>query len=523
MVILRRRHSHHRPRLLGAALAAALLAATVSCTGGGSSGSGSSSTKSAPSASSTASGAASGPDHPNIVFVLTDDLSSNLVRYMPQVGKLEQDGTAFSDYFVTDSLCCPSRSSILTGEYPHNTGVFTNTGSDGGYGAFNSNGDEKKCYAPALQQAGYRTGFMGKYLNGYEPKDTHGTGKPYVPPGWDEWDTAGNGYPEFDYDLNENGKVVHYGHDPQDYLTDVVSRKAGDFIDSAAADHKPFMLELATFAPHGPSTPAPRDAHAFPGLKAPRDPAYNTPSSPTPKWQSGLKPLSAKDQQSIDRKFAKRVRSVQAVDDLIANVRAKLAAKGLADDTYIVFSSDNGFHMGEHRLRPGKQTAYDTDIRVPLVVAGPGVPGGRTVSALAENVDLSPTFQDLAGADAPATADGRSLVPLLHGAPPADWRQAVLVEHHHPATKKGDPDAAPDNSGNPPTYEAIRTADALWVEYADGEREFYDTTADPDELRNGAATLPAARSTALHTTLTALQHCKGTAACTKAATLAPGH
>lgn len=220
-------------RALGMGLAAVLLAA---CTGGGKG-------DAPPGTSATATGAtASGSAaRPDIVFVLTDDLSRNLVQYMPQVQRLQKNGTTFSDYFVTDSLCCPSRSSILTGDYPHNTGVFTNNGDDGGHTAFNRNGDEKKCYAPALQKAGYRTGFTGKYLRGYQPTADNNTGKPYVPPGWDEWDAAGNGYPEFNYDFNENGKTVHYGHDPKDYLTDVVAGKARSFIDSAAADHKPFM------------------------------------------------------------------------------------------------------------------------------------------------------------------------------------------------------------------------------------------------------------------------------------------
>ncbi|WP_176735749.1 sulfatase-like hydrolase/transferase, partial [Actinacidiphila rubida] len=291
-----------RPRRRALALCAGLGAVLLlgACTSGGARGEG-------PAPSSPASSAASpgGPaTRPNIVFVLTDDLSWNLVPYMPHVKELQRDGTTFDDYFVTDSLCCPSRSSIFTGDYPHNTGVFTNNGDDGGYAAFNRNGDEKKCYAPALQKAGYRTGFMGKYLNGYQPGNTNGTGTPYVPPGWNEWDAAGNGYPEFDYDLNENGKVVHYGHDPSDYLTDVVGRKARTFIDGAATDHKPFMLELATFAPHAPSTPAPRDAHLYPGVQAPRGPAYDTPPTPVPAWQRGLTPLTAKDQRSIDQKFA---------------------------------------------------------------------------------------------------------------------------------------------------------------------------------------------------------------------------
>lgn len=488
-----------RHRLLGVGAAALLLAAC-----------------SAPASTEAHGETATEAKKPNIVFVLTDDLATNLLPYMPHVKELQRDGTSFSHYFVTDSLCCPSRSSILTGKFPHNTGVFTNNGDDGGYGAYNRNGNERDCYGPALKKAGYRTGFMGKYLNGYLPADKHGTDKPYVPPGWDEWDVAGNGYPEFNYSLNENGKAVKYGHDPEDYLTDVVSKKATSFIDSSAAAKKPFVLELATFAPHGPSTPAPRDAGDFPGLKAPRTPAYDKPSEPTPKWQSGLKPLSDDEQRSIDTKFAKRARSVQAVDDMIGRVRDELKAKGLADNTYIVFSSDNGFHMGEHRLRPGKQTAYDTDIRVPLVVAGPDVAAGKEITQPAANVDLSPTFQDLAGVKPSGTADGSSLAPLLHGKQVTDWRQAVLIEHHHPASKKDDPDAAPDRSGNPPSYEAIRTPEALWVEYADGEREYYDTKSDPDELHNRASSLSQAQQDSLHKTLTDLQKCKGSEACARA-------
>lgn len=493
------RHRRRITAVLCAVVAALLL---LSCSGGGSDPGG--------------AGGSASPKKPNIVYVLTDDLSSNLVQYMPHVQQLEKDGTTFSDFYVTDSLCCPSRSSILTGEFPHNTGVFTNTGNDGGYGAFMKNGDESKCYAPAMQHAGYRTGFMGKYLNGYQPADKNGTSKPYVPPGWNEWDVAGNGYPEFNYDLNENGKVVHYGHDPKDYLTDVVSAKAASFIDDSAKASKPFMLEVATFAPHAPSTPAPRDAGRFPGLKAPRTAAYDKPSTPTPAWQRKLTPLKPREKQQIDRKFAKRVRSVQAVDAMIGHLESELKARGVADDTYFVFSSDNGFHMGEHRLRPGKQTAYDTDIRVPLAVTGPGVRAGATDTHLAQNTDLNPTFQDLAGLDPPATADGTSLVGLLHGRSPDDWRQSVLVEHHHPPSKKGDPDAAPNDAGNPPTYEALRTADALYVEYADGEREYYSTGSDPEELENLAPSMSADRRTALHNTLAALAHCKGAADCLKA-------
>ncbi len=448
---------------------------------------------------------------PNIIYVLTDDLSSNLMQYMPHVKEMEKSGTSFPNLFTTDSLCCPSRSSIFTGQHPHNTGVFTNNGDDGGYGAFMKNDNEGKCFAPALQHAGYRTGFMGKYLNGYRPKDKH------VPPGWDEWDVAGDGYRNYDYELNENGHVRSYGDDTQDYLTDVLAKKATSFVESSAKADKPFMLTVATFAPHAPAIPAPRHADSFPTLKAPRTPAYDKTSQSAPEWQRVLKHLTAKDERQIDRKFRQRVRSVQAVDEMIGRLKSRLKEKGLADNTYLVFGSDNGFHMGEHRLRPGKQTPYDTDIRVPMVLTGPGVPAGERVSELAENIDLNPTFQELAGVNPPPTVDGRSLSGLLHGRRTDDWRDAVLIEHHHAKSKKNDPDAGPDDAGNPPSCEAIRTADALYVEYANGEQEYYDTRSDPHQLTNLEASLPAEKRASLHKTLTALKNCKGTKSCQAAA------
>jgi hypothetical protein len=148
---------------------------------------------------------ASGGKRPNIVFVLTDDLAVNLVQYMPHVLEMQKKGTTFADYFVTDSLCCPSRSSIFTGRFPHDTGIFRNTGDDGGFLAFHARHHERATFATALQAVGYRTAMLGKYLNGYQPKV-------HPPePGWTLWAVAGNGYPGFNYDLNQDGKVVHYG------------------------------------------------------------------------------------------------------------------------------------------------------------------------------------------------------------------------------------------------------------------------------------------------------------------------
>src|SRR5689334_5806352 len=208
-------------------------------------------------------------DRPNVVFILTDDLSMNLVPYLPNVLRMERDGTTMSRFYVVDSLCCPSRAATLTGEYPHNNGVIKNGGSGGGYPAFETHADELKTFGLTMQQAGYRTGFIGKYLNGY-----HGRVDPPAP-GWSVWDGVGNGYHEFHYAINENGRPKWYGGKPRDYLTDVLAGKATGFINTARAADKPFMLEVATFAPHAPYVPAPRYRHADPWLRLPRTPAFD--------------------------------------------------------------------------------------------------------------------------------------------------------------------------------------------------------------------------------------------------------
>jgi arylsulfatase A-like enzyme len=448
---------------------------------------------------------------PNIVLVLTDDLSSNLVQYMPHVQAMEQAGTSLSHYFVVDSLCCPSRSALFTGQYPHNDGVFTNSGNDGGYATFERHGDAAKSFVVGLHAAGYRTGLMGKYLNGYRPTD-------HSDPGWDEWDVSGNGYAEFNYLLSENGTVQRYGRSKDDYLTDVLSAKAGNFVDTATQAGKPFALEVATFAPHRPWVPAPRDDGTFPVLRAPRGPAYGRVPTRAPQWLTKIPRLSAADGKLLDLGFRKRVESVQAIDALIGHLQQVLVADGVAQNTYVVFSSDNGYHMGEYRLLPGKQTAFDTDIRVPLVVTGPGVLPGARVSAMTSSIDLSPTFAQIAGVAPTGEPDGTSLVALLHGQPaPPDWQRAVLIEHHGPVTDPKDPDVQPIRSGDPPSYEAMRTPTALYVEYRDGEREYYDLTRDVNELHNLGSALPPHRLDLLHRTLLALEACKGVAACQAAA------
>jgi len=448
---------------------------------------------------------------PNIVFILTDDLSWNLIQFMPHVLEMQKRGVSFSNYFVTDSLCCPSRSSIFTGRFPHNTGIFRNTGTDGGYVAFHNRGHEQATFAVPLAAAGYRMAMLGKYLNGYLPPQ-HSPA-----PGWSYWAVAGNGYPGFNYNLNQSGNVVHYGVQPSDYITDVLSGMAKTFI--AQSGNRPFVIEVATFAPHMPYTPAPRDANAFAGLQAPRTAAFDAvPDANAPQWLKSHRALSQADIAGIDRDFRKRAQSVLAVDQMIGELQAAVAALGEADNTYFVFSSDNGYHMGEHRLMPGKMTAFDTDIRVPLIITGPGVPAGVMLDDIAENIDLCPTFTELAGLTPAPTIDGRSLVRLLHGEKVAGWRTVALVEHHGPVTDRTDPDLPGMRSGNPPSYEAMRSATSVYVEYANGEREYHDLTTDLDELHNTYASLPDETKASLHAALTALSTCQGAQACRAAET-----
>jgi N-acetylglucosamine-6-sulfatase len=441
---------------------------------------------------------------PNIVFVLTDDLSTDLLRYMPAVQRLQREGTTFDDYVVSDSLCCPSRASIFTGELPHDTGVFTNTPPDGGLYAYVRHADGNRSFAAALRAQGYRTALMGKYLNGYAAADGD------VPTGWTDWSATGEGYQERNYTLNQDGRPAFYGRSAADYLTDVIAARGTRFIADAASGHEPFFLELATFAPHQPAVPALRDRRRFGHAIAPRTAAFDRPLTDPPSWLAGRPALSPREMRRLDHEYRRRARSVAAVNDLLERIEAQLRASGQAADTYVVFSSDNGFHMGEHRLLAGKLTAFDSDVRVPLVVAGPGVAPGRRISAVTQNTDLAPTFEQLAGAPISPATDGRSLVPLFAGATPPDWRRWALVEHHHPVRDAGDPDAQTGRSGDPPTYAALTGHRATYVEYVTGDREYYATRA---QLHNTYPRLSLSRRLRLHATLARLQDCHGASEC----------
>lgn len=441
-------------------------------------------------------------ERPNIVFVLVDDLDTELVDHMPNLQALVRDkGASFADYLVTSALCCPSRSSFLRGQYPHNTTVLTN---EDGFSKFHALGLEKSTIATWLQTAGYRTALMGKYLNGYLEAPGKGLFD-YVPPGWNEWDVAGDGFREVDYTLNHNGTLETHGAAPQDFLTDVLTARATSFIADNAAAGRPFFLELSTFGPHFPYTSPARYAGDFTTAQAPRPASFDVVGTDEPAWLAGLALLTPAQIADIDAAYQKRLRAVQGIDAMIARIVDALGESGVVDNTYIVFTSDNGYHLGQHRLQPGKQTAFDPDIRVPLFVRGPGVKHER-IDAMAANIDLAPTFAGWAGAHVPSFVDGRALQPLLGGATPANWRNAVLVEHTGPPTLPGDPDY--QLTDNPTSYLALRTATHLYVSYANGDEELYDRAVDPDELHNVRSSANGTVLAGLRATLLALRSCQ---------------
>lgn len=458
---------------------------------------------------------------PNILFVLTDDLDLGELAQMPILqSKLVDKGVTFSNNFVSVSLCCPSRSTTLRGQYSHNTGVKTNGGANGGFATAHANGIEASTVATWLHGAGYRTALIGKYLNGY-PNTVSDT---YVPPGWDEWYSSvkGNPYSEYNYTLNENGTLVSYGSKASDYGNTVYTKKTQDFVTRAAQAGKPFFAYLAVYAPHGPSTPAPQDVNDFPGAQAPRTPNYNEADvSDKPQWVQAKPVLDAAAQAATDAKYRKRIQSLQAVDRSIGKLITTLKNNGQLANTYIVFTSDNGFHLGQHRLPQGKQTAYEEDIHVPLIVRGPGVPAATTRAHIVGNLDLAPTFAALGGATTPAFVDGRSFASLLGANPPAlsTWRHAYLVEHWTQAGAQaagagpqepadGDQLAAPAANGIPELH-AVRTARYTYTELITGEKELYDHTVDPFELNNIAATASPSLLAGLHAQLVALEGCAG--------------
>jgi len=407
------------------------------------------------------------PPKPNFVFILADDMRYDELKYMPKTRSLlGAEGMSFNEAFVSDALCCPSRATILRGQYAHNTGVWTNDiGPNGGWEAYESHGNESDNVATRLNDAGYSTGLFGKYFNGYR-----GTS---VPPGWDEWFATTTFY-YFDYPVDRGGTTRHYGTDESDYSTDVLGRHTRQFIDTSVASGEPFFAYVAPVAPHWPATPAPRDLHTYDSDKAPRPPSFNERDvSDKPPRISRQPRLSANQIRQIDALHERRVESLQALDDLVEGVVKKLKNAGVLDNTYILFTSDNGWHFGEHRIEDEKWRPYEESIHVPLLVRGPGVAAGSTTDKLALNTDFFPTFTDLAGIQTPSYVDGRSLRPVLESSA-SNWRTAILLERR-----------ISSSTSRASEYYGIRTdGGTKYVEYQGGFRELYVLSRDPYELSN---------------------------------------
>jgi N-acetylglucosamine-6-sulfatase len=416
---------------------------------------------------------------PNIIFILTDDQPYHTTQYMPTVHDvLIKQGVNFENGFITTPLCCPSRVSVLTGEYVHNHQVYTDRMPLGGAPKFN----DASSFAVWLKNAGYRTAYFGKYLNDYDALQPYG----YVAKGWEEWnvflgknlkadDDTGNAQFYSAFSLSENGSVVEYNSDKSLFSADLLTRKAVDYISEKRDE--PFIMTVAYYNPHSPYFWAERDDAQFRLNGALQAEPYRPPNfmeadvSDKPKYLQDLKPISV---EKIDITYKQILRSLLSVDDGVASMLAALDKTGLDRKTVIVYLTDNGMTVGDHRLGITKNCAYEACIRTPFIVYAPGMFPARVDTHLVANIDLAPTFAELAGAGAPDTVNGLSLVPLLKDGN-ATWRDALLLEHW--PTEEGVGSKIPE-------FYAVRNADWKYVEYSTGEKELYDLKNDPYELEN---------------------------------------
>jgi arylsulfatase A-like enzyme len=411
---------------------------------------------------------------PSVLLIVTDDQRWDTLWAMPEVQRsLVAPGVTFENAFTTSSLCCPSRASILTGAFPHTTGVYTQGLPYGGFERF----DDSTTIATQLHRAGYRTGLFGKYLDSYQADAVAG----YVPPGWDRW-VAFVHSQYFDYGLSVDGTIEQHGYAPEDYSTDVLAGAADAFIRSS---NGPIMAVFAPAAPHEPAVPARSDAALFGDLPPWRPPAFDELDlSDKPRHVRAFRPIGEQRVAELEQLRRDQYRSLQAVDRAVGRLLDALQDTGRLDRALVIFTSDNGLLWGEHRWFK-KEVPYEEAIRVPLVVRADAVATPSSDAHLVANVDLAPTIAEAAGVDLP-TAEGSSLVPLLRGEAPR-WRSALLIEHVR--------------GTNPiPTYCAIRTPNQLFVRYETGERELYDLVSDPAQLENLAGTRPALEAR-LETTL----------------------
>jgi arylsulfatase A-like enzyme len=460
---------------------------------------------------------------PNIIFALVDDLDSRTAAIANALPRVQQrmiaQGATFSRAYTQFALCSPSRATMLTGRYSQNTGVRRNNPPFGGFETFYANRLLDASVNVWLKQAGYRTGFVGKLDNNY-PRTAPSN---YVPPSWDYW-AATDRVNFYGYRLNENGVWRQYGFTPADYATDVHSRKAQEFVTASADAGQPFLLFLWFSAIHSPLEGAPRHATLFPDATAPRVPSFNEADvSDKPPF---LRPAAMTPAviAAVDGQHRLRLRALQAVDEAMGAIFDLLNRRGLLGNTYIVFTGDNGFHMGEHRWKLTKNFAYEESIRIPLFVRGPGVPAGRRVTRLVGNADLVPTFAAWAGVTPPVEVDGRSFAPLLTAADPATvpWRRSLplsrLPEGVTPATTwrnvlnpavRTGYGCIPTAGTSIPEFRGVRTDRFTFAHYVTGDIEMYSTVTDPYQLTNRACLASALNRDTLRVRAEQLSTCRG--------------
>ena len=436
---------------------------------------------------------------PNIIVIMTDnqdDITS--LSFMQNVQDLLiKEGTRFLNSFVSNSLCCPSRATFLTGQLSHNNGIyfippsttFNGKTYTGGYTEVKKT--EDNTLPMWLQSAGYTTGIFGKYLNGF------GTQVPITSraPGWDSWFVSQDAIQYFNYTVNDNGTIRTYGSAPSDYYTDVVRDKAVEFIHTNAPSNDPFFLFFTPVAPHviiefeessvmvQPPVPAPRHQGMFANTPLPQSPSFNeADTSDKPYFmQDPSNPImSASKIEEVAVHYRARLETLQAADEAVKAIIDELQAQGELENTVILFTSDNGMFMGEHRREEGYRLIYEESIRVPLIVRGPDVPVNQTRSQLVSNVDLPATVLDYAAVSAGRTLDGRSFRSAIENAA-TPWRSTLFFQAGDKLQKQPITDGTLYGM-----YQAVRTPDYVYAEHeVPGgaiERELYDLSTDPYEL-----------------------------------------
>jgi len=417
--------------------------------------------------------AAAAPVRPNVLLIVADDMRVDGLQAMPTIQKLAAQGITFSKAMVTTPLCCPSRASILTGRLAHHHGVLTNEAPLGGVEAF----DPTSTIATWLQGAGVRTGLIGRYLNQYESLT--------IPPGWERWfalhqSDDQTGY-YTDYHVNDNGVRRYFGADEDDYSTRVLGREARKFLEERR--DRPFFLYFTPRAPHSPARPDVEDAGLYKTLDLPVPSSYDEADvSDKPAWIRENGRLREREIEEIELLRRRQLEALVGLDREIAEIVDVLRADGRLATTWIIFTSDNGIVLGEHRLDAGKSCAYEPCVHVPMVVVPPGgLPAGRTDDRLVANIDLAPTISEIMGATVEGPVDGMSWLPLMDGSR-TTWRHEILLEQW-----RDDPEKR---------WSGIRTETHKFVRYDNGDEELYDLIADPDELQNLAhdATFTAQRA-----------------------------